>query len=85
MFRKGQLVKTKRGGQYVIVLQDENKYDEDNIVDVWGLVRKKPGFALRDNLELIGNNFKFKGVFDGGLKASFTTASNHDACADDSE
>lgn len=57
MFKKGQLVKTKRGGQYVIVLQDE-----DNIVDVWGLVRKKPGFALRDNLELIGNNFKFKGA-----------------------
>lgn len=25
------------------------------------------------------------GIFDGGLKASFTTASNHDACADDSE
>lgn len=85
MFKKGQLVKTKRGGQYVIVLQDENEYDEDNTVDVWGLVRKKPGFALRDNLELIGNNFKFKGVLDGGLKASFTTASNHDACADDSE
>lgn len=85
MFKKGQLVKTKRGGQYVIVLQDENEYDEDNIVDVWGLVRKKPGFALRDNLELIGNNFKFKGVFDGGLKASFTTASNHDARTDDSE
>ena len=85
MFKKGQLVKTKRGEQYVIVLQDENEYDEDNIVDVWGLVRKKPGFALRDNLELIGNNFKFKGVFDGGLKASFTTASNHDARADDSE
>ena len=85
MFKKGQLVKTKRGGQYVIVLQDENEYDEDNIVDVWGLVRKTPGFALRDNLELIGNNFKFKGVFDGGLKASFTTASNHDARADDSE
>lgn len=85
MFKKGQLVKTKRGGQYVIVLQDENEYDEDNIVDVGGLVRKKPGFALRDNLELIGNNFKFKGVFDGGLKASFTTASNHDARADDSE
>lgn len=85
MFKKGQLVKTKRGGQYVIVLQDENEYDEDNIVDVWGPVRKKPGFALRDNLELIGDNFKFKGVFDGGLKASFTTASNHDARADDSE
>lgn len=62
MFKKGQLVKTKRGGQYVIVLQDENEYDEDNIADVWGLVRKKPRFALRDNLELIGNNFKFKGV-----------------------
>lgn len=25
------------------------------------------------------------GIFDGGLKASFTTASNHDARADDSE
>lgn len=25
------------------------------------------------------------GVFDGGLKASFTTASNHDASADDSK
>ncbi|EFI3554566.1 hypothetical protein GY533_003428 [Escherichia coli] len=62
MFKRGQLVKTERGGQYVIVLQDENEYDEDNIVDVWSLVRKKPGFALRDNLELIGNNFKFKGV-----------------------
>ena len=50
MFKKGQLVKTKRGGQYVLVLQDENEYDEDNLVDVWGLVRKKTGFALRDNL-----------------------------------
>lgn len=60
MFKKGQLVKTKRGGQYVIVTQDE---DECSIVvDVWGLVRKKNGFALRDNLELIGNNFKFKGA-----------------------
>lgn len=57
MFKKGQLAKTKRAGQYVLVLQDE-----DNLVDVWGLVRKKPGFALRDNLELIGNNFKFKGA-----------------------
>lgn len=25
------------------------------------------------------------GIFDGGLKASFTTASNYDACDDDSE
>lgn len=56
MFKKGQLVKTKRGEQYVLVLQDENEYDQDN------LVRKKPGFALRDNLTLIGNNFKFKGA-----------------------
>ena len=54
MFKRGQLAKTKRGEQYVIVLQDENEYDEDK------LVRKKPGFALRDNLKLIGNNFKFK-------------------------
>lgn len=61
MFKKGQLAKTKRGEQYVIVLQDENEYDEDKLVDVWGLIRKKPGFALRDNLKLIGNNFKFKG------------------------
>ena len=62
MFKKGQLAKTKRARQYVLVLQDENEYDEDNLVDVWGLVRKKPGFAIRDNLELIGNNFKFKGA-----------------------
>lgn len=62
MFKRGQLAKTKRGEQYVIVLQDENEYDEDNTVDVWGLVRKKNGYALRDNLELIGNNFKFKGA-----------------------
>lgn len=62
MFKKGQLAKTKRTEQYVLVLQDENEYGEDNIVDVWGLVRKKNGYALRDNLTLIGNNFKFKGV-----------------------
>ena len=62
MFKRGQLAKTKRGEQYVIVLQDENEYDEDKLVDVWGLVRKKTGFASRDNLELIGNNFKFKGA-----------------------
>lgn len=62
MFKKGQLAKTKRTGQYVLVLQDENKYDENNIVDVWCLVRKKNGYALRDNLTLIGNNFKFKGA-----------------------
>lgn len=62
MFKKGQLAKTKRTRQYVLVLRDENEYDEDNIVDVWGLVRKKNGYALRDNLELIGNNFKFKGA-----------------------
>ena len=63
MFKKGQLAKTKRGGQYVLVLQDENEYDKDNLVDVWGLVKKKKtGFASRDNLELIGNNFKFKGA-----------------------
>ena len=62
MFKKGQLVKTKHSGRYLIVLQDENEYDEDNIVDVWGLVLKKNGYALRDNLELIGNNFKFKGA-----------------------
>lgn len=62
MFKKGQLAKTKRTGQYVLVLQDENEYDEDDIVDVWGLVRKKNGYAFRDNLELIGNNFKFKGA-----------------------
>ena len=62
MFKRGQLAKTKRGEQYVIVTQDENEYDDDNLVDVWGLVRKKNGFAFRDNLELIGNNFKFKGA-----------------------
>lgn len=62
MFKKGQLAKTKRTGQYVLVLRDENEYDEDNIVDVRGLVRKKNGYALRDNLTLIGNNFKLKGV-----------------------
>lgn len=62
MFKKGQLAKTKRGGQYVLVLQDENEYDEDDFVDVLGLVRKKIGFTFRDNLELIGNNFKFKGA-----------------------
>lgn len=62
MFNKGQLAKTKHGGQYVLVLQDENEYDEDNLVDVWGLARKKIGFAFRDNLELIGNNFKLKGA-----------------------
>lgn len=62
MFKKGQLAKTKRTGQYVLVLQDENEYDDDNLVDVWGLVRKKHGFAYRDNLTLIGNNFKLKGV-----------------------
>lgn len=62
MFKRGQLAKTKRGEQYVIVLQDENEYDEDKLVDVWGLVRKKNGYTSRDNLELIGNNFKFKGA-----------------------
>lgn len=60
MFKKGQLVKTKRGGQYVIVTQNEDEYSTD--VDVWGLVRKKHGYAFRDNLTLIGNNFKFKGA-----------------------
>lgn len=96
------------------------------MVDVWGLVRKKNGYALRDNLTLIGNNFKFKGgevmeelfeelkhhkleevyfivsryrvtLLDGPTISSGTcedllkvlralrTASNHDACADDSE
>lgn len=62
MFKKGQLVKTKRSGQYVLVLRDENEHDKDNIVTIWSLVRKKSGFALRDNLKLIGNNFKFKGA-----------------------
>ena len=62
MFKKGQLVKIKRGEQYAIVTQDENEYDGENIVNVWGLVRKKHGYALRDNLTLIGNNFKFKGA-----------------------
>lgn len=62
MFKKGQLAKTKRGEQYVLVLRDENEYGEDNLVVVWVLVRKKHGFASRDNLELIGNNFKFKGA-----------------------
>ncbi|WFD55412.1 hypothetical protein JSSK01_65 [Escherichia phage JSSK01] len=60
MFKKGQLVKTKRGGQYVIVTQNEDEYS--TAVDVWGLVRKKHGYAFRDNLTLIGNNFKFKGA-----------------------
>lgn len=59
MFKKGQLVKTKRSGQYVIVTQDEDEFSI--AVDVWGFVRKKHGYAFRDNLELIGNNFKFKG------------------------
>lgn len=67
MFKRGQLAKTKRGGQYVLVLQDENEYDEDNMVDVWGLVRKENGYAFRDNLKLIGNNFKFKGRSDGRI------------------
>lgn len=62
MLKKGQLAKTKRCGQYVIVLRDENEYDEDNLVVVWGLARKKPALAFRDNLTLIGNNFKFKGA-----------------------
>lgn len=60
MFKKGQLVKTKRSGQYVIVTRDEDEYSI--AVDVWGIVRKKHGYAFRDNLEHIGNNFKFKGA-----------------------
>ncbi len=62
MFKKGQLVKTKRSGRYVLVLRDENEHDKDNIVAIWCLVRKKNGYTSRDNLELIGNNFKFKGA-----------------------
>lgn len=62
MFKKGQLAKTKRSGQYVLVLWDGNEHDKDNIVAIWSLVRKKNGYTSRDNLELIGNNFKFKGV-----------------------
>lgn len=60
MFKKGQLAKTKLGGQYVIVTQDEDEFS--TAVDVWAFVRKKHGYAFRDNLELIGNNFKFKGA-----------------------
>lgn len=36
MFKRGQLAKTKRGGQYVIVTKDEDEYSI--AVDVWGLV-----------------------------------------------
>lgn len=60
MFKKGQLVKTKRGGQYVIVLQDE-----DNIVE-----RKKPGFALRDNLELLNSiRWRTESLIHNGIES----------------
>lgn len=88
MFKKGQLAKTKRGEQYVLVLQDEN---EDNLVDVWGLERTGVN---------IGDVFDVPGTVSGGwwikvgrnkvpvTKAEakvYTTASNHDSHADDSE
>nr|DAG23390.1 MAG TPA: hypothetical protein [Caudoviricetes sp.] len=60
MFKKGQLVRTKRSQQYALVSQDEVEYSI--VVDVWCLARKKHGYAFSDNLTLIGNNFKFKGV-----------------------
>ena len=59
MFKKGQLVKTKRSRQHVIVTKDEDEY---GAVAVFSLIRRKHGYVRHDNLELIGNNFKFKGV-----------------------
>ena len=64
MFKRGQLAKTKRGEQYVIVLQDEDG-------DEWGL-----NDDVRETLTVSRVN---------AVSASFTTASNHDASADDSE
>lgn len=57
MFKKGQLAKTKRSRQHVIVTEDEDEY---GVVTVFSLIRKKHGYVRRDNLQLIGNSFKFK-------------------------
>lgn len=59
MFKNGQLVKTKRSRQHVIVTKDEDEY---GVVAVFSLIRRKHGYVRNDNLELIGNNFKFKGA-----------------------
>lgn len=59
MFKNGQLAKTKRSRQHVIVTKDEDEY---GVVAVFSLIRRKHGYVRHDNLELIGNNFKFKGA-----------------------
>lgn len=58
MFKKGQLAKTKRSRQHVIVTKDGDEY---GVVAVFSLIRKKHGYVHHNNLELISNNFKFKG------------------------
>lgn len=60
MFKKGQLVKAKRGGQYAIVKRVSSKVPGSCYLthpewcfDMW---------FHEDELKLIGNNFKFKGA-----------------------
>ena len=60
MFKKGQLVKTKRGRHYAIVKRVSNE-----VSGIYYIAHPYWHFDLlvgEDGIALIGNNFKFKGV-----------------------
>lgn len=59
MFKKGQLVKTKRSGHYAIVKRVSNE-----VPGIYYIAHPYWHFDLlvrEDGIALIGNNFKFKG------------------------
>lgn len=67
---RSKLVEFKPGGSY----NCHSATDYDYVIDETGSEWVVDQFGVDEF-----------GIFDGGLKASFTTASNHDARANDSE
>lgn len=60
MFKKGQLVRHKNGGNYHLIYDNSSR----KVLTLTGNFKGKVGRGEidRDKFELIGNNFKFKGA-----------------------
>ena len=60
MFKKGQLVRDKFSGDLFTVIKPELMWS--GLVEVNSVAGHSKGLLRKCDLELIGNNFKFKGA-----------------------
>lgn len=59
MFKKGQLVKILRTGEFAVIF---TFHKENNIYFAESLTGSYPTVLYAQDMKLIGNNFKFKGA-----------------------